>query len=156
MYSLYKIQPDDTLDSIAQNNNISIDEIKKINGLVDNSMPYVGGYLLIPTKDENSNINSDNMSINSNYKKYTVKKGDNMYQIARDNNVNYSLLLAVNGLNDNDYIYPDQEILIPNPNMKFYLTKEGDTLGYLYQNIPDVMSVNPNLYIVPDQIVFYN
>ena len=58
------------------------------------------------------------------FDKYIVKKGDNLYQIAMKNNINYKLLAQLNGLNTNDYIYPNQTILVPNKGTKLYFVKD--------------------------------
>ena len=39
---------------------------------------------------------------------YQIKQGDNLYQIAKRYNTNPDLLANINGLNDSDYIYPNQ------------------------------------------------
>ena len=58
---------------------------------------------------------------------YTVNSGDNLYAIARRYNINPTLLAALNGLNMDDYIYPNQKIMIPKSGYSFYITKDGDT-----------------------------
>lgn len=60
---------------------------------------------------------------------YKIKKGDNIYGIGRRYNINPELLVLINGLNLSDYIYEDQEILIPKVGYSYYLTKSGDKLG---------------------------
>ena len=40
------------------------------------------------------------------YDYYTIKRGDNLYQIGKTYNVNPALIAILNGLNLNDYIYP--------------------------------------------------
>ena len=47
------------------------------------------------------------------YEYYTIKRGDNLYQIAKNYNVNPSLLAALNGLDLNEFIYPNQVIMVP-------------------------------------------
>ncbi|UKI29308.1 MAG: LysM peptidoglycan-binding domain-containing protein [Clostridium sp.] len=42
-----------------------------------------------------------------------LKRGDNLYQIAKNYNVNPSLLAALNGLDLNEFIYPNQVIMVP-------------------------------------------
>ena len=65
----------------------------------------------------------------------TIEKGDNLYSIARRYNINPDLLAILNGLNSDDYIYPNQQILIPKSNYSYYVTKQGDTL-YVTSNNP--------------------
>ncbi len=66
----------------------------------------------------------ENESDNSYYDYYTIQKGDNLYEIAKKSNVNPKLLAIINGLNVNDYIYPNQIIMIPKSNYAYYITKE--------------------------------
>ncbi len=40
-----------------------------------------------------------------------LKKGDNLYNIARRYNTDYNLLALLNGINVDDYIYPNTTIL---------------------------------------------
>ena len=68
------------------------------------------------------------MKNNEVYEKYIIKKGDTIYGISRQYNINPELLSLINGLNMNDYIYENQEILIPKSGYSYYLTKSGDDL----------------------------
>lgn len=63
------------------------------------------------------------------YDKYVIKKGDTLYAISKQYNVNPELLSLLNGLNMNDYIYENQEILIPKGGYSYYFTKSGDNLN---------------------------
>ena len=56
------------------------------------------------------------MIMNPFYDSYEIKKGDTLYQISKEYNVNTKLLAQLNGLNLDDYIYPGQTILIPKKN----------------------------------------
>ena len=72
MYTIYQVQGGDTLDSIANKLGVSKDELIKLNGLNNqNIMP--GTYLVIPQ--------------NTLFARYIVKKGDNIYEIARKYNI---------------------------------------------------------------------
>ena len=69
------------------------------------------------------------MNKNLMYESYIIKKGDTLYGISKQYNVNPELLSLLNGLNMNDYIYENQEILIPKSGYSYYLTKSGDNLN---------------------------
>ena len=58
------------------------------------------------------------------YEYYTIKRGDNLYQIAKNYNVNPSLLAALNGLDLNEFIYPNQVIMVPKNEFSYYITKD--------------------------------
>lgn len=93
------------------------------------------------------------------YSLYEIKKGDSLYKISKEFNVNTKLLAELNGLNINDYIYPDQVLLIPKKDVSYYITKDGDTL-YTVSNIFDtkesnIVSQNKTIYLLPGQMIFF-
>lgn len=146
MYQIYQVMPNETLEDVARKLGVNIEELRRINGI--NSNQNIGGsYLIIPTQNDIS------------YEKYTVKKGDNIYSIARKYGISYESLLRLNGLNEADYIYPNQEILIPRSNYEVYVVKEGDTLSEVARNlgrdITDLMNKNNEILLLPDQVIRY-
>ena len=99
------------------------------------------------------NVPSDNDYFTT----YTVNSGDSLYQIARRYNINPTLLAALNGLNMDDYIYPNQKIIIPKSGYSFYITKEGDTLELVgkkfNRNLKDLLELNKTIYLLPGQLM---
>lgn len=101
----------------------------------------------------------ENMIISPFYDSYEIKKGDTLYQISKDYNVNTKLLAELNGLNLDDYIYPGQTILVPKKNVSYYITKDGDTL----KNVSDIFGVseeniirdNKTIYLISGQMIYY-
>lgn len=77
------------------------------------------------------------------YETYVIKKGDTIYGISKQYNINPELLSIINGLNMDDYIYDGQKILIPKSGYSYYLTKSGDTLN----NVLNLFNVNYNDFI---------
>ena len=64
----------------------------------------------------------------------------------------------INGIEGGDYIYPGEELLIPNSNTSFYLTKDGDTISdvFNYFNISnDNYSFINDVLLVGDQLIVY-
>ncbi len=147
MYEIYKVQTGDTLDSIANKYGTTQALLLQINGLPDSYTPLPNSEIIVP------------LNQNSTYKYYTVKKGDNMYRIAEENNVNYELLLQINGLEKDDYIYPNQTILLPQNGLSLYLTKQGDTLSEILENFnttyQEIKEKNPNIYLASEQIIVF-
>lgn len=146
MYSIYQIQVGDTLDTIANKVGTTKQILLTINGITDtNLMP--GNYLVIP------------MNVNLPFSTYTVKKGDNIYEIAKNYGVDYETLLEINGLNKDDYIYPNQEIIIPNPNFKVYVTRDNDSLATVAAKLDaaqtDLIRDNATIYLLPEQLILY-
>ena len=87
---------------------------------------------------------------------YTIEKGDNLYSIAKKYNINPTLLAALNGLNMNDYIYPNQEIMIPKSDYSYYITNEGDTIDLVCDkfncNKNDMIN-NNTIYLMAGQLL---
>lgn len=102
-------------------------------------------------------LNNGKRLENEYYEYYTIKTGDNLYQISKRYNVNPELLTALNGLNPNDYIYPGQVIMIPKSGYSYYLTKEGDTLDTVantFGNSVDELLKNNNvIYLLDGQLL---
>lgn len=147
MYKIYIIEPGETIETIAHDLKVSPDVLYDINGFNSNRKLEVGDQIIVP-------------SVNTNYSSYIVKKGDTPYAIAKKFNVNVRDLLNINGLEENDYIYPNQELLVPNMNSKYYITKSGDTIDDIINNTgmpyEEIFALNKTIYVVPDQMIFYN
>lgn len=147
MYEIYKVLETDTLDMIAGKYGTTVGNLLEINGFDSNYQVRVNEQIVVPVKN------------NQVYQYYTVKKGDNLYDIARDNEVDYNLLVQLNGLDPGDYIYPNQTIVLPDKNVKIYLTKEDDTLEdvlrMLNVSVNKLMEENDKIYLRPEQILIF-
>ena len=93
------------------------------------------------------------------YSVYEIKKGDSLYKISKEFNVNTKLLSELNGLNIDDYIYPGQMILVPKKDVSYYITKEGDTLSTV-SNVfgvseMDIVNNNKTIYLMKEQMIYY-
>ena len=143
MYGIYKIQNGDTLDSLAKRYGVSPEILKNLN---QNSSFAVGSNIIVPTMNEYFEV-------------YTIEKGDNLYNIARKYNTDYNLLALLNGINVDDYIYPNTTILVPKRDVKYYITKDNDTLllvnRLLGGNINKLLSQNNNIYLEEGQLIVY-
>lgn len=93
------------------------------------------------------------------YDTYIIKKGDTIYGISKQYNINPELLSLVNGLNMNDYIYENQEILIPKNGYSYYLTKSGDNLNDILDlfnvEYKDFNRVNNRILLEEGQLFAY-
>ena len=147
MYKVYQVQSGDTIERIANLFHTNTDTIRRLNGITGNVMLRPGSFLIVPVEEE------------SLFDTYIVQKGDNMYALARTHNVDYDMLLELNGLDADDYIYPEQEILIPKKGVKMYRVKDGDTVESVSNNLntdyAELSKQNKNLFLMPDQILFY-
>ncbi len=144
MYGIYQVANKDTLDSIAKEVGISKEELKKLNGILMDMELRPGSFLIVPKYD-------------SSYEKYVVKKGDNMYEIAKKYGMDYHSLLKLNGLDDGDFIYPEEVILIPR-GKKAYVTEE-ETIESISEKtgvpVAQLFMHNPDLIVLENQIVRY-
>ena len=93
------------------------------------------------------------------YTTYEIKKGDTLYQISKNYNVNTKLLAELNGINMDDYIYPGQTLLVPKKNVSYYITKEGDTLREVRDIFDvseyDIINQNRTVYLKEGQMIYY-
>lgn len=147
MYKIYEVKVGDTVDSIANRFKTTKEDLKKINGFPEDYQIMVGEYIVVPVM---SQVLFDT---------YIVKKGDTMYEISRRFNVNVEDLLKLNGLSKDDYIYPNQEILVPAEGINFIITNEGDTTSLISSKlgigIAELLLENENLMLAPDQVIVY-
>ena len=90
---------------------------------------------------------------------YTVKKGDNLYEIAKRYNISVKDLSELNGLEINEYIYPEQRLLVPEERVQVYITKDGDTIQTIIDklgtNREEIFVYNPKIYLLPEQLIAY-
>ncbi|MDD2377537.1 MAG: LysM peptidoglycan-binding domain-containing protein [Bacilli bacterium] len=144
MYQVYQIMPGETIESIARKLGTTVEELQRINGSI---MMTPGMNIVVP--EQKNNI----------FNVYRVERGDNLYSISRRFNVNLDTLVRLNGLNETDFIYPGQEILIPDENISVYVTKEGDTIrnivDALNTDINNLLLQNEDIYLIPDQLIIY-
>lgn len=143
MYDVYRIEVGDTIESIASMYGTTNEVIRRIN---PNSSFGVGSSIVVPR-------------INQYFEMYNIEKGDSLYDIARRYNTDYNLLAMLNGLNVNDYIYPNTIIMVPKRNVKYYITKEGDTINsvnkLLGSDINKLLNENNNIYLREGQLIVY-
>ncbi len=101
----------------------------------------------------------ENIIENNFYDTYKINKGDSLYKISKKFNVNTNLLAELNGLDIDDYIYPEQVILIPKSNVSYYITKEGDTLKTVSETFKvgeeKLINQNNTIYLQKEQMIFY-
>jgi len=111
----HTIKANQTLYSISKFFGIDVNEIKLMNNLTSNSVVSIGQKLTIPLDISHINVHDDGDGNNPVY--YQVKKGDNLYRIAKI------------------YFQQDVEALVARNNLSAVSLSVGDLLivGY-YQN----------------------
>lgn len=145
MYRVYQVMAGDTIESVADKFNITALELTNLNGLMDQIRP--GELLVVP--QERDTI----------FDMYIVQSGDNVYEIAKKYNVDFGDLLRLNGLDEDDYIYPNQELLVPKQGVSFYITKGEETMTGVADKLGitpyQIVDQNETIYLVPDQLIIY-
>lgn len=145
MFDKYSMKKGESLENVAKMFNTNVDVLKQINNIYYDDMVRAGMDIIVPkNRDQYFNY-------------YVIEKGDNLYEIARKYNINPELLASMNGLEMDDYIYPNQELLIPKSGYSYYITKDGDTLDIVSdvfrENKNDLMNDNSTIYLMPGQIM---
>lgn len=164
----YIVMPGDTINSIAQKFNVDVISLVRENNLENIYYLVPGLELIIPISNNNNSTNNangntmnttTNSSNNGAFEYYTVKKGDNLYAIAKKYNISDKTLAEINGLELNEYIYPDQTLLIPKAGVGIYITKDDDTLKKITEDLQvpvnEILYYNQNIYLLPEQLIVY-
>ena len=120
--STYTVKKGDSLYSIANKYNTTVEELKRINNLTSNTLS-IGQVLKLPS-DKASNIEQEKNTIT-----YTVQKGDSLYSIARKYSTTIDKIKDLNNLTTN-LLSIGQVLLIPtNTNLETtYTVQKGDSL----------------------------
>jgi membrane-bound lytic murein transglycosylase D len=126
----HQVQKGDTLASLAKKYDLSVDDIKKTNNMKNDTLKLgqtiriekesaEGSQAEEPKKGESTGKkvkagkkSTAEKSDAASPKKYTVKKGDSLNQIARENGLTLDELLKLNRMTQTDLIVPGQVILI--------------------------------------------
>ena len=144
----YIVQEGDNIVSIAKLFNVSIIDLIRENNL-DNV------YYLTPGTEIKIPVGATPIG----FTYYIVKKGDSLYQIASQYGITAQQLAEINGLELNEYIYPNQRLIVPKEGVQVYITQNGDTvqtiIDKLGTNLDEIFIYNPNVYILPEQLIAY-
>ena len=66
-------------------------------------------------------------------------------------------MLQLNGLDKDDYIYPNQSLMLPAEGIEFYLVKENETLQDILRekkvSADDLMKNNDKIYLREGQLL---
>lgn len=114
----YTVKAGDTLYGIANEYNLSVDELKSMNNLTSNNLS-IGQKLLVSGTGE--------VVTGGDYGTYVVKSGDNLYAIARKYGTTVDNLKDINNLSSN-LLSIGQKLLVPKVGSKTYVVVAGDSL----------------------------
>jgi len=174
--TMYIVEKGDTLWTIAQQYNLTVNSILANNNISNSELISIGQEMKIPlhkgTVAETNIVNQvvidkKNNNINNNVNQpetakpivYTVKAGDNLWNISRKYGVSVEVIIDVNNLRDKDLLSLGQKLEIPaigggvsNSNQKqeptiiTYTVVKGDTLWSISQRydvkMTSIISVN--------------
>ena len=145
MYKIYTVKKGDTLNSIANEFQTTPTELKRINSFLPLEPLSIDTQIIVPN------------NTTSLFEIYVIQPGDTMYAIAKKNNSNYEDLIRLNGMRDGEFIYPNEEILIPRAGTRFLITRDGDTVSkvvdQLKTNELQLRLQNDRIYLQPDQLL---
>ena len=174
-YTMYIVKKGETLWSIAQEYNLSVNLILATNNIANPELISIGQEMKIPshknavaeTKIVNQAVIEKNNNVNNNISQpenaepivYTVKAGDNLWNISRKYGVSVEVIIDVNNFRDKDFLSLGQKLEIPaigggvsNSNQKqeptiiTYTVVKGDTLWSISQRYDvkmiSIISVN--------------
>ena len=155
---IYTVKKGDSLYSIAKKYDTTVDEIIKINNLKTNALS-IGQQLKLP-----ENYTKEDEMILPNYINYTVKRGDNLYSIAKLYNTTPDIIIKDNSLSNNNLsigqnlkirVTKDSEIIeecfgedyIPptTEETRLYTVKKGDSLYTIARNYNTTIDKIKNL-----------
>lgn len=116
--SIYVVQKGDTLYSISKKYQITLAELRAANNLSEKDVLKAGQKLTIPDADIGTATaltatnNKPSPSPTKKTTTYTVKKGDTLYRIAKNNNMTVPDLLSLNNLDSSAVIKVGQKLKI--------------------------------------------
>lgn len=145
MFESYRLGHNEELRDVAEKYNTTVKILQDLNNIYYLDSIREGMEIVVPVESKDY------------FNYYVVEKGDNLYAIARKYNINPELLASMNGLNNDDYIYPNQQILIPKNGYSYYITAEGDTLDEVMRvfnsNRDKFLDENKTIYLMAGQLL---
>ena len=141
MENTYIVKKNDNLYDIAKEYNTTVGILKALNNLSSNIL-QVGQILKLPTSLVEETIPGNDLI-------YTIKKGDNLYSIARNYNISLEELINFNQ-QGSTLLHIGEQLLIPinnqtNNNIQ-YVIKPGDTLYNIAKryntNVDEIKKIN--------------
>jgi len=100
----HTVQPGDSLASIADFYDSSVEAIAAANGIINPNRITIGQSLVIPAPGSN---------VNNSVQSYTVQPGDRLIDIATRYNTTVEALQQTNGITNGNFITPGQVLMLP-------------------------------------------
>ena len=150
----YTVKRGDTLSEIANEYGVTVSEIAGINGINNPNLIYIGQVLTIPAQKTSNTNNSGNIGS----RRYVVKRGDTLSEIALNYGTTVNAIVTANNIKNPNLIYVGQVLQIPTTSLGVsssvsYTVKRGDTLSKIALNYGTTVNAivttngikNPNL-----------
>ena len=144
--NVYVVQKGDSLYSIAQRFNTTVDTIKRLNNLTSNTL-QVGQVLII----SESTISPGP----SNYITYTVKSGDSLWKIANQFGVSVNDIVTLNNLGSN-VLQIGQQLKIPTSSNNSNTTSPSNNIIYTVQNGDSLWKISQKYNVPVSDIISTN
>jgi len=121
----HKVKSGENLSSISRKYNVKIATLKMANNLRSSKI-FKGQRIKIPGKKTRT-VASSSRSKSRSSEKYIVRRGDNLYKLARRNHTSISKILKLNNKTKRT-IYVGEVIKLPEVSRSLYTVKSGDYL----------------------------
>ncbi len=145
MFESYILQEGENLYTVADKFHTTVKTLQDINNIYYVDDIRANSEIIVPVESKDY------------FNYYVIEQGDSLYKVARKYNINPELLASLNGLNMTDYIYPNQQILIPKSDYSYYITAEGDTIDEVVKifksNKDKFLDENKTIYLMAGQIL---
>ena len=141
-FDTYIIQSGDSLYSIAQRFNTTVETLIAANSLSGDDRIIAGHVLLVPAADE-TQVDS-----------YEVQPGDSLYSISRRFNTTVSVLQGLNELGDSSQIVAGETIAVPamdESRYEFYVVAAEDSLSSIAERFQTDVSELRSLNDIADE-----
>ncbi len=143
---VHVVREGETLWTIAAHYGVTVEAICRANGIDDCNWIYVGQQLTIPLDETPELLN------------YIVKRGDTLETIASRYGTTVQAIVQANEIEDADFIYPGQRLLIPSsshPAVVHYAVREGDTLSSIAARFGTTVQAIADLNGLADPSLIY-
>ncbi len=141
---IYVVKENESIEDIANRFNLTVNDLEEVND--------INLYEIKPGDELNIPF-----ILSQDFIYYEIEKGDTLRNIAKEKNISIKTLAHLNGLDLDDYIYPNQILLIPKDNVKVYITESGDTIRDLEKELgfklEKIIEDNPEIYLVENQLL---
>jgi lipoprotein-anchoring transpeptidase ErfK/SrfK len=107
----YVVQRGDTLANIAARLGVSMSALAGMNGILNANLIYVGQVLVLPGESASLSVDA-NWAAESLGSVYVIRRGDTLSGIAARHGTSVDLLMAANGISDENRIFAGQRLII--------------------------------------------